>query len=215
MKAAILIAGIIILGAMGYYFLAPLPATAPETSPSNADAKIDINAVCEGALAYMSFQSGAEADAWVAACKRGEHPEAIEQWKQMNGFPTDSAAMRVEENMIVVFEQRPGSTVTASQVHMAAPGFVVIHEDNVGEPGTILGASALLQAGDSSNVRVTLSRAAREGEKLHAMLHVDANNNGKFDAASDTSVQSRLGGPISGWFDISSDASIETPIITI
>ncbi len=82
---------IIILGAMGYYFLMPAPTPEPQPQGTSAGAKIDINAVCDGALAYMSFPNGAEADAWVAACKRGEHPEAIDQWKQMNGITDDRA----------------------------------------------------------------------------------------------------------------------------
>lgn len=50
-----------------------------------AGAKININAVCEGALAYMTFPDGASADAFVAECKEGKHPEVLEQYKsQMN-----------------------------------------------------------------------------------------------------------------------------------
>lgn len=43
--------------------------------------KIDINAVCEGALAYMTFENGEAADKFVADCKAGEHPEVIERYK--------------------------------------------------------------------------------------------------------------------------------------
>lgn len=51
------------------------------SEPSTVGAKIDINAVCEGALAYMSFPNGAAADAFVADCKEGKHPEVIEKFK--------------------------------------------------------------------------------------------------------------------------------------
>ena len=127
---------------------------------------------------------------------------------------TDSniSAMRAEENMVVVSEQRPGATITGSLVVLAAPGYLVIHEDNNGEPGAILGASALLPAGESSNVLVTLSRATRDGETLHAMLHFEKGGNTAFSAAEDTSVPSRLGGPISGWFEVSKDAPADIPI---
>ncbi len=43
--------------------------------------KIDIDAVCEGALAYMSFPDGASADLFVEECKEGKHPEVIEKFK--------------------------------------------------------------------------------------------------------------------------------------
>ncbi|MBI5139743.1 hypothetical protein HZA26_04000 [Candidatus Nomurabacteria bacterium] len=46
-----------------------------------SQAKIDINAVCEGALAYMTFPDGKSADAFVAECKEGKRPEVIEKYK--------------------------------------------------------------------------------------------------------------------------------------
>jgi hypothetical protein len=89
MKTIWIIVGLIILIAFGYFLLAQ-PAAAP-TGDMASDQKIDINAVCEGALAYMTFPSGAEAEAWVEACKRGEHPEAIEQWKVRMGITDERA----------------------------------------------------------------------------------------------------------------------------
>lgn len=91
MKTLLIVGLVIILGAIGYYFFMPMPTPEPQMQNTSGSAKIDINAVCDGALAYMSFPSGAEAEAWVAACKRGEHPEAIDQWKQMNGITDDRA----------------------------------------------------------------------------------------------------------------------------
>ncbi len=103
MKTFLIGALIIILGAAGYYFFVMQPAEPnmqPTTSigtpaPGNEGnypeptSKLNIVTICTESLAYMSFPSGAEAEAWVAACKRGEHPEAIEQWKQMNGIMDD------------------------------------------------------------------------------------------------------------------------------
>lgn len=54
-----------------------LEASAPTTS-----GKINITAVCEAALAYMTFPNGASADAFVADCKEGKHPEVIERYTQ-------------------------------------------------------------------------------------------------------------------------------------
>ncbi len=53
--------------------------------------KLDITAVCNGALAYMSFPDGASADAFIAACVEGKHPEVIERFKADNGL--DGAAI--------------------------------------------------------------------------------------------------------------------------
>ncbi len=52
-----------------------------ENTVANPEAKIDINAVCEGALAYMTFTDGASADKFVADCKEGKYPEVIEKFK--------------------------------------------------------------------------------------------------------------------------------------
>lgn len=62
-----------------------LQADTQTPSPSIPQGKLDINAVCEGALAYMSFPDGAAAEAFVAECKEGKHPEVIEQFRaQLN-----------------------------------------------------------------------------------------------------------------------------------
>lgn len=131
---------------------------------------------------------------------------------ETNDTAENTAGMRAEENAVVVNEQKPGTAVIGSLVYLASPGYLVIHEDRNGEPGAILGASALLSAGEHTNVAVTLSRAARDGETLHAMLHAEMGGNAKFSAAEDTPVQSRLGGPISGWFVISIDATGPVPV---
>lgn len=114
--------------------------------------------------------------------------------------------------MVVVSEQRPGRTVTGSIIVLAAPGYLVIHEDNNGDAGAILGSSALLKAGENTDVNVTLSRAAKDGETLHAMLHFEKGGNTTFAAAEDTPVPSSLGGPISGWFLITAEASTDLPV---
>lgn len=53
--------------------------------------KLDINAVCEGALAYMSFPDGASAEVFVEECKAGEHPEVIERYKSEMNVGADVA----------------------------------------------------------------------------------------------------------------------------
>lgn len=122
--------------------------------------------------------------------------------------PDQTMGMRAEENMVVAMEQRPGASVLISQVYLAAPGYVVIHE----EGGAILGSSALLSVGQNDNVQVTLNRTSKDGETLTAMLHVESDGNSSFSAAADVPVQSRLGGPLEGMFLITNDASDQPPI---
>jgi hypothetical protein len=54
---------------------------APAGTPAAAG-KLDINAICDGALAYMTFADGAAAAKFVADCKEGTHPEVIEKYKK-------------------------------------------------------------------------------------------------------------------------------------
>ncbi|MFA5996450.1 MAG: hypothetical protein WC790_01870, partial [Candidatus Paceibacterota bacterium] len=71
-------AGLVIAG-IGYGLSTQKPAD------TASQGKIDINAVCEGALSYMTFPDGASAEKFVAECKEGNRPEVIERYKvQMN-----------------------------------------------------------------------------------------------------------------------------------
>jgi hypothetical protein len=59
-----------------------LVVSAPNVSiPRGTEAKININIVCEGALAYMRFADAASAATFVTECKEGKHPEVIEHFK--------------------------------------------------------------------------------------------------------------------------------------
>ncbi len=54
--------------------------------PDSANGKLNIDVVCDSALAYMSFPDGASAEAFVAECKEGKHPQVIEQYKEQMGL---------------------------------------------------------------------------------------------------------------------------------
>ena len=78
----------IALAVAGYFFfsnVAPQGAVV-EDSTSTPQGKINIDEVCQGALAYMTFPDGASAEAFVAECKEGKHPEVIEQYKVQMGL---------------------------------------------------------------------------------------------------------------------------------
>lgn len=82
-KPITFIVALIAIGVLAYFFwFNKVPADTASDQEVTSSAKIDINAVCEGALAYMSFPSSVEADKYVAECKNGEHPEVIEKYKQ-------------------------------------------------------------------------------------------------------------------------------------
>ncbi len=56
-----------------------------QLTPPVSSQKIDPQVACESALAYMTFQSGDDADAFVAACVAGEHPEVIDRYIESLG----------------------------------------------------------------------------------------------------------------------------------
>lgn len=66
-----------------------IPTTDVPTTPPGA--KIDSQVACESALAYMLFRTGEDADAFVAECVAGEHPEVIERY--LEGLGHDGAAI--------------------------------------------------------------------------------------------------------------------------
>lgn len=55
-------------------------STDETATSSESGARIDPRVACESALLYMTFPDGAAADAFVAACIAGEHPEVIERY---------------------------------------------------------------------------------------------------------------------------------------
>lgn len=56
-----------------------------QEEPKNVTSELDAQIACEGALAYMLFQTGEEADEFVAECIAGEHPEVVERYIKDRG----------------------------------------------------------------------------------------------------------------------------------
>lgn len=71
------------------------------------------------------------------------------------------------------------STVTIKRVVAIDPGWIVIHIDQDGKPGPIIGYAAV-PAGESTNVKVKID-VAKATNRLWAMLHVDAGTVGTFE----------------------------------
>ena len=59
----------------------PVMVDEPEILPApRPQAKIDVRVACESVLAYTSFTDGSAAEAYVAECIEGKHPEVIERF---------------------------------------------------------------------------------------------------------------------------------------
>lgn len=78
-----------------------------------------------------------------------------------------------------------GSTVSVSEVTIeGAPGWVVIHLDDDGAPGEVLG-QAEIPEGTSTDVTVTLDSPLQGDATLWPMLHVDAGEEGTYEFPGD------------------------------
>ncbi|NWF69596.1 MAG: hypothetical protein HXY40_10970 [Chloroflexi bacterium] len=74
------------------------------------------------------------------------------------------------------------NTLTFSEVVMDGPGFLVIHDDNNGAPGPVLGV-VRLQSGVSFNVVVTLDMGTPSTTTVFPMLHYDTDANNLYEFA--------------------------------
>jgi hypothetical protein len=94
-KMLIIIVGVVIVSGAGYlYFMqqSQQAAVTNGTPPaSGMQGKINIDEICQGALAYMTFESSVEAEAFMQDCMEGKRPEVIEKWKADNNISSDTA----------------------------------------------------------------------------------------------------------------------------
>lgn len=96
-----------------------------------------------------------------------------------------------EENSIRGEDQLAGENASMDMITFDREGWVVIHEDNEGAPGAILGA-AWLPAGSHKNVNIALLRNTEPGRRYYAMLHHEVNDGSKshlFDLGKDLPMQ--------------------------
>jgi hypothetical protein len=98
---------------------------------------------------------------------------------------TDTAemtdAMVGETPSVTVIDQgSTGVNVAVIQAVAAQAGWLVIHADNNGAPGAVLG-QASLPAGTTDNIIVTLDEPISGETKLWAMLHVDEGEAGVYE----------------------------------
>ena len=109
--------------------------------------------------------------------------------------------------------------VSVASVVADVDSFVVIHADDNGAPGEVLGHVSVTE-GETTDVEVTLSRDAVDGEVLHAMLHVDDPADGEYtfgqDEGGDDPALDSNGDVVVDDFKVSVDVDVETmPAVTV
>jgi hypothetical protein len=109
---------------------------------------------------------------------------------------------------VLAQDPNPLNRVVIEQVVYGANGWIVIHEDNAGQPGAVLGRTRLMP-GVTRNVAVTLSRDAVDGETLYAMLHKDEGMIGTYEfPGPDGPVLDAMGAIIAPAFTINVRANL-------
>jgi hypothetical protein len=77
-----------------------------------------------------------------------------------------------------------GTSVTVGSVDLPSPGFIAVHSDAGGSPGPVIGVSALLPAGNSSEVVVALDEPLTGAGTVFPMAHIDTDGNGVYEFGS-------------------------------
>lgn len=101
--------------------------------------------------------------------------------------------------------QKPGNFFLFAEVILESPGFAVVHADENGKPGAIIGQSDLLPPGVTVSVAVPLTRAVGANEKLHGMLHEDTDKDEKFNAQTDAPLKSASGTIVTSPFTVGAE----------
>lgn len=99
---------------------------------------------------------------------------------------TDTTAV----NRIVMSDQYPGNVVYLSSVQVSAPSWVVIHADNVGVPGKVLG-QAKFEPGINPG-KITLTQPMVDGATYYAVIYNDIAESA-FDVTKNTPLKDSKG----------------------
>jgi plastocyanin len=103
---------------------------------------------------------------------------------QPSGDDTGAAGPAMEPATITAeAQQSDGTTVTVASIELPSPGFVAVHADGGGSPGPVIGHSALLPAGTSTDVVITLDEPLTADATVYPMAHIDVDGNGQYDFA--------------------------------
>ncbi len=96
------------------------------------------------------------------------------------GLLVGPAAAQMTAAVSVADQESDGSMVTVASVTSEGPGFIVIHRDNDGAPGEVIGNTAVAD-GENTDVVVELSGDVADGDSFWAMLHADTNTIGTYE----------------------------------
>lgn len=115
--------------------------------------------------------------------KKAEAPVATE-----STLPSSLSA-----NSIVMSNQFPGNVVYISSITAEKSGWVAVQKDNAGQPGAVIGYSAV--AAGTAPVKVTLTEPTIDGGTYYAVMYSDIGDS-KFDVTKDLPLKDTKGNVI-------------------
>jgi len=110
---------------------------------------------------------------------------------QTDGSPATATAFLellppLSPGAVAIDEQRTdGSTLLVGGVSLPAPGFVAVQRNEAGEPGTVLGASELLPAGDAADRLIELDTPLSSTGLVFVVAYVDRDEDGELSAVGE------------------------------
>jgi len=110
----------------------------------------------------------------------------------------------IGKNAININDQEEGTSIIVDLAILEKPGFAVIKIDKAGKPGKLIGASNLLQKGESRSI--SISGQFKINQNYLGMLYTD-NGDGILDMVSDTRLRDGLGNEIEIKFTITEPGS--------
>ena len=112
----------------------------------------------------------------LAACSGGAATESPTE------APTSEPEV-IDPSVSVSDQDATGGTVTIDFIYATDPSWIVIHADNEGSPGAVIGHAAVA-VGDNSEVVVEIDLSMAT-PVLYAMLHMDAGTVGEYEFPGD------------------------------
>lgn len=116
----------------------------------------------------------------LAACGAGEPTDTTTA--ETTTPPTTEAAPAMAPAEVVFEAQKSdGTSIVVASVTLPSPGFIAVHGPGDGGPGPVIGHSALLPEGTTTNFTIELDEPLAATATLFPMAHIDVNGNGEYE----------------------------------
>jgi len=92
--------------------------------------------------------------------------------------PTTIETTSIQPSLAVSDQSLTDNEVVIDSLYLDKSGYVVIHKEDNGKPGAVIGHSDLV-SGENNNLKVEID-SSQAGSKIFAMLHYDDNDDGVY-----------------------------------